>query len=124
MSADSPTVLLRLDELDDPGSRGLVVRLAGRDHDVFVVRSGNTARAYLNSCPHTGAPLDWQPDRFLSPDQRHIQCAMHAALFRIHDGVCVAGPCAGEALVMLPTAIEDGALVCYPERFRMPGGRR
>ena len=120
MTGSTPIPLCRLDELADPGSRGLVIRHAGSDYHVFVVRRGNQAHGYLNSCPHTGAPLDWVQDEFLSPDQSHIQCAMHAALFRLDDGVCVAGPCAGQALTRLPVAVEDGVVMLLPAQFRVP----
>jgi nitrite reductase/ring-hydroxylating ferredoxin subunit len=121
MTGSTPITLCRLDELADPGSRGLVISHAGSDYDVFVVRRGNQAHAYLNRCPHTGAPLDWVQHQFLSHDQCHIQCAMHAALFRIEDGVCVAGPCTGDALTRLPVAIEHGTLVLLPAQFLWPG---
>lgn len=79
-------------------------------HDVFVVRMQGEVYAYHNRCPHTGAPLDWVPDQFLSLDGRHIQCANHAALFRVHDGFCIAGPCSGQALKRLPVIVSDGEI--------------
>ena len=50
---------------------------------LFVVRTGATVRAYENSCPHTGGPLDWVPDQFLTREKDMILCATHGALFRI-----------------------------------------
>ena len=79
--------------------------------DLFVVRFGTEVRAYLNSCPHTGGPLDWVPDQFLSLDRQHMQCATHAALFRWQDGACVAGPCAGDTLTALPVDVVDGRVL-------------
>jgi len=35
-----------------------------------------------------------------------IQCATHGALFRIRDGYCVAGPCAGQGLIPLEVKVE------------------
>jgi nitrite reductase/ring-hydroxylating ferredoxin subunit len=107
----SRTVICRLDELDDPGSRGMTVMHGGEAHDVFVVRLGGQVFGYRNSCPHTGGPLDWVPDRFLSLDRDYIQCATHDALFRLHDGKCVAGPCKGDGLVAVPVIIEAGDVV-------------
>lgn len=124
MTERSLIPLCRLDELDDPGSRGLQISWQGRKYEILVVRSGDALYAYLNSCPHTGAPLDWMPDQFLSADQRHIQCAMHAALFRIEDGTCVAGPCVGDALKPIPARLEHGVLQFCPEQFREPGNGR
>lgn len=109
--ADSTTTrLCRLDELAEGGSRGLTVSLGGRMHDVFVVRSSGAVYAYFNRCPHTGAPLDWVADQFLSLDGQHIQCAMHGALFRIGDGLCIAGPCSGQSLDSLAVTVRDGGL--------------
>lgn len=42
--------------------------------------------------------MDWVHGRFLDEDQRLIQCSTHGALFRIGDGYCVGGPCAGDRL--------------------------
>ena len=103
--------VLALDELQDPGSKGVTVTCDSRLFDLFVVRRGDEVRAYLNNCPHTGAPLDWVPDQFLSLDNKHIQCAMHDALFRWEDGECVAGPCRGDALTAVPARVEDGQVM-------------
>jgi nitrite reductase/ring-hydroxylating ferredoxin subunit len=42
--------------------------------------------------------MDWVTDQFLDLDREYIECATHAALFCIWDGVCVAEPCAGDCL--------------------------
>ncbi len=104
-------VLCRFDELADPGSRAMTVALPDGPREVFVVRQANRVYAYLNQCPHTGGPLDWVPDQFLNLEQDHIQCATHAALFRIHDGFCVAGPCSGDHLTAVPASVENGMIV-------------
>jgi len=102
------TTVCRLDELDDPGSRGATMALGSQLRDVFVVRQGGQVFAYLNSCPHTGGPLDWVPDQFLNIDKDSIQCATHDALFKLHDGKCFAGPCIGASLTSVPVVIEAG----------------
>ena len=104
----SRTVVCKFDDLADPDCRGLELVVAGRPYDVFVVRQGRQVYAYLNSCPHTGGPLDWVPHQFLDLDKTFIQCATHDALFRINDGLCVAGPCHGERLTALPVILHDG----------------
>ncbi|MDH3872219.1 MAG: Rieske (2Fe-2S) protein [Gammaproteobacteria bacterium] len=107
----SGTVVCRLEELQDPGSRGVTVQQGGHLYDVLVVRRGRQVFCYLNSCPHTGSPLDWMPDQFLSLDKHHIQCATHAALFRIEDGICIAGPCSGDALTPVPVVIDGDRVI-------------
>jgi nitrite reductase/ring-hydroxylating ferredoxin subunit len=118
--------LCRLDELDVPGSRGLTVTCGDRSYDIFLVRTDAGVFGYLNSCPHTGAPLDWMPDRFLNPDLTHIQCAMHAAVFNVQDGLCIAGPCHGDTLKAVPLSVEAGVVYFLQRAFcdrRDPAGR-
>jgi nitrite reductase/ring-hydroxylating ferredoxin subunit len=78
---------------------------------IFVVRWENELKGYLNSCPHIGMPLDWTPDKFFAADDRHLICATHGALFLPEDGMCVVGPCHGEALEKVEIAVEDGWIV-------------
>jgi nitrite reductase/ring-hydroxylating ferredoxin subunit len=95
----------------DPGSKGFEIQVADREPvRLFVVRKHGVAAAFLNRCPHTGAPLEWLPDQFLDPDTGFIQCAMHGALFRPDDGYCVRGPCVGRSLTALPLHERDGHL--------------
>lgn len=77
----------------------------------FVVRDeeGSLA-AYTNSCPHTGAPLNWTPDQFLTTSGRYIQCSVHGAMFKVDDGECFSGPCAGKFLTPLDIHEEHGDL--------------
>jgi len=105
------TVLCRIEDLHDPGSRGITVQLPDRQLDLFVVRRNGNVYAYVNRCPHTGSPLDWVPHDFLTPDGNYIQCATHAALFQVEDGLCVAGPCTGDGLVAIPVKVETGLVV-------------
>jgi nitrite reductase/ring-hydroxylating ferredoxin subunit len=106
------TALCRLDEIAAPGSRGFSLGSGVERREIFVVRDAvGEARAYVNSCPHTGGPLDWVEHQFLSLDRRLILCATHGALFRIEDGHCVHGPCAGKRLTPLAIAIVDGAVM-------------
>jgi nitrite reductase/ring-hydroxylating ferredoxin subunit len=102
------TTVCRLDELDDPGSRGATMVHGNHLCDVFVVRQGDRVFGYLNSCPHTGGPLDWVPDQFLNVDKDCIQCATHDASFALHDGKCFAGPCVGASLTPVPVVIDAG----------------
>ena len=70
---------------------------------------------YINSCPHLGVPLDWVEGRFLNLDGTRIMCATHGAEFRINDGMCVRGPCRGDALTKVPCTIENGIVMVPPE---------
>ena len=111
----SPASLCRVDEIKEPGSRVFRLGSGSEMRAVFVVRHGGRVVAYENSCPHTGSPLDWRPGGFLDIEKRHILCATHGALFRIEDGYCLAGPCAGQGLKPVAIAIDSGVICLSPE---------
>jgi nitrite reductase/ring-hydroxylating ferredoxin subunit len=103
---DKGLPLCRLDDIADPGSKGFELE----DRSIFVVRRGAAVTGYVNSCPHTGGPLDWTEDQFLDFAREHIVCATHGAMFRIGDGHCIAGPCAGDRLTPVRIALIEGVL--------------
>lgn len=105
------TVICGVEELTDGASRGFAFGEAERHVDGFLIRRGAAIFAYENRCPHKGTPLDWMPDRFLSADGSHIVCATHGAQFRIEDGYCFGGPCAGAYLKAIAVAIRNGAVI-------------
>ncbi len=83
---------------------------------LFLVRKHDQLYLYRNICPHLGTPLNWEEDRFLDPDGALIQCSTHGALFRIGDGLCLAGPCRGAHLLAVPFAVVDGMVMAEPPR--------
>jgi len=112
MGETGPTVLCRLDEIPDGAARCFRATDArGRERRLLVVRRGETARAYVNSCPHQGTPLDLRPDDFFDAQGRHLVCATHGAVFRPDDGLCLAGPCAGESLEAVGVEVRGGCVV-------------
>ena len=110
-------VLCRADELRDGESREFHATPED-EYSLFVVRRRDRIYAYRNSCPHTGAPLNWQGDRFLSFDGSLIQCSLHGAQFRIEDGICIWGPCVRQRLTPLRAMIEQDLVVLLPEDKR------
>jgi nitrite reductase/ring-hydroxylating ferredoxin subunit len=78
---------------------------------VFVVRWEGVLSAYENACPHMGTPLNFLPDRFFDRAGQHLLCATHGALFRVADGFCIAGPCAGKSLKPMAISIERDDIV-------------
>lgn len=109
--SDGSIVLLDLNDLPDGACRGFSLPLQAGGGEGFLVRQGNEVYAYLNRCPHTGAPLDWSPDQFLDAEGRFIICAMHGALFEIESGRCIYGPCVNQSLERLPVRLERGRLL-------------
>lgn len=69
----------------------------GRD-TVLVLRWQGELKAWLNRCPHLDVPMQYRKDRFMSADRQHIVCFAHGALFMPGSGLCVLGPCLGQAL--------------------------
>ena len=99
-----------LDLIADGTARNFVLEMkAGRFHG-FAVRNGDTVSGYVDRCPHMALPLAQELDAYLTGDKQMIQCSWHGALFRIDDGHCVGGPCAGAALTPWPLEVRDGAI--------------
>lgn len=102
--------LCHLDEIGDGESTAATVERGDRHWPVMLIRRAERVYAYVNSCPHIGAPLDWKPGQFLTQDGTEIICSVHGARFVIEDGNCIAGPCVGRALMPLSVLVEDGAV--------------
>jgi nitrite reductase/ring-hydroxylating ferredoxin subunit len=113
--------LCLLAEIPDPGSRGFELE----EGAIFLVRRGGVLKGYVNSCPHTGGPLDWVEHQFLDLERGHILCATHGALFRLEDGHCLAGPCVGKDLkpVALDVVAGEVRLAHVPSPLAGRGGR-
>ena len=105
---DVERVICRLDDLQDPGSRGFTMGRGDWPLRGFVVRVGKEAHAYVNRCPHARHPLNMEPHQFLTPRGELILCNSHGALFDKTTGFCVAGPCNGQSLERVPVTIESG----------------
>lgn len=105
---DLARVICALHELTDPGSKGFTMGEGDWPLRGFVVRHGDTVRAYVNHCPHAGFPLDGRPGVFLAPGAPIIVCSMHGALFEMATGLCVSGPCNGLKLRPLPLRVARG----------------
>jgi nitrite reductase/ring-hydroxylating ferredoxin subunit len=101
------TELCRLHDIPDRTGRGFALGSGTGRLDIVVVRWGDRVFGYVNSCPHARSPLDWTPDRFMSLDGRHLQCATHGALFEVETGRCIRGPCMGQHLTPVPIALAD-----------------
>ena len=104
------TELCRLDELADPGAKTLYFERWPAMFTGFVVRKDGRVHGYVDLCPHAARPLAPIEDRYLTREKDLLMCAAHGALFRIEDGFCVSGPCAGERLIPWPVVV-DGDVV-------------
>ena len=97
------TRLCSLDALDVSGAKGVDFENGDKRFSLFLVAAEDSGLcAYVNQCPHAGTPLEIFPDRFLTRERDAIVCASHGARFRIEDGLCISGPCAGKHLTKIP----------------------
>lgn len=99
-----------LAEVPEKGAMGRTMSNGGKTRHLILIRHRSGVRVYLNSCPHTGVRLDWREDDFMDLSGVYLQCAMHAAMFVTETGNCVAGPCAGGRLVVVPSHVDHGTV--------------
>jgi len=100
--------LIALRDIPDGDCTEIEVHMEGDLESLIVYRDGDTVRAWLNICPHAGRRLDWAPGKFLISRAGHLVCAAHGASFSLADGVCVEGPCRGEALRTVAVEVREG----------------
>ena len=113
---DAPSYrLCALDDIEDGQSGGYVIETPDKKIALMAIRRGDRVFTYINSCPHIGTPLDFQPGQFLDLARNYILCSSHGALFRINDGHCISGPCVGKNLQELENIIQDGVLYVRPK---------
>ncbi len=103
-------ILAKIDEINDPGSKGVSIERNGTKLDLFIVKNNSQISVFENSCPHTLGPLDWSPNQFLDIENKYIMCANHGALFEIDTGLCIYGPCKKQSLTAVPFTIDDDAI--------------
>ena len=103
-----PKPICSLDDIPDGDSAAIETKIERKRAFLIAVRRGNDVRLYINSCPHIGSPLDFEPGNFLTPARDKIICSTHGALFEIDSGLCVHGPCEGKSLEPVPSRVSDG----------------
>jgi len=110
LSSVAGTALIALRDIPDGGCIEIEAHMDGDLESLIVYRNGDTVRVWLNVCPHAGRRLDWAAGKFLISKAGHLVCAAHGASFSLNDGVCVEGPCRGEALRVVEVEVNDGGV--------------
>lgn len=110
-STPAGVVLGPIDLIADGRARNFVLEIGDAHFHGFVVREGDRVYGYVDRCPHAGMPLAEELDEYLTPDGCFISCGWHGALFRISDGYCVGGPCAGRSLTPWPVLVAGDHIV-------------
>ncbi len=107
-------VICRVDQLADGGAAvRFEAKFSALDRDLpcFAISYGGAVYAYVNSCPHRGTELDWQPGEVFEETGLYLVCATHGALFEPDSGLCVGGPCHGAHLRALPVKVVGNEVV-------------
>lgn len=103
-------VLCTLDQLKQAGILEAEANLPEGPESVILIARDDGVHAYLNVCPHAGRRLDWAPGKFLLEGGRLI-CAAHGASFQLQDGLCIGGPCRGQALTSVAVHVREGMVL-------------
>lgn len=112
--ADTERVICRVDQLVEggPAVRFETARLSpGANLSCFAIAYDGAVYAYVNSCPHRGTELDWQPGQVFEETGLYLICATHGALFAPDSGQCVGGPCHGAKLRSLSIKVAGNDVV-------------
>lgn len=103
------TTLIALSALGDPDARAVDFREGDHLFSVIVARRGDEVTAYVNWCPHAGAPLERPDGRVPIEEGRYLVCTAHGASFAIEDGAC-AGGLARRGLIAFRIEVADGVV--------------
>ena len=110
-STSPPRVLCESVSLVE-GGKGKRFDIASADRAVgcVAIRFDGKVHAYVNSCPHRGTELDWNPGEVFDESGLYLVCATHGAIFDPETGECVSGPCRGEYLSRVEVDEQDGVV--------------
>ncbi len=108
--------MCRLDDLIASPSKAFILQFDdGEEVEIFVVRRGDDAYAYVNECPHQSLPLNWNDEAFLTADGGRILCVMHGATFKLETGEALSGPALPDGCLMkVPVQVIDGEIRLAP----------
>ena len=106
--------MIAFDSMEDGGFVEVDAVLDGDAESLILYRQAGAVRAWLNVCPHAGRRLDWAPGQFLKSREGLLVCAAHGASFELDGGLCVAGPCRGDALRPVAVEVRDGQVWLSP----------
>jgi nitrite reductase/ring-hydroxylating ferredoxin subunit len=101
------TSLCAIDAIPDGGCKELRYGPGDDAFALLMYRRESEVRAYVNKCPHFSLPLNSRPDTFLLLRDSQIMCAYHSAVFRLEDGLCIAGPAHGMGLERVPVRLVE-----------------
>jgi nitrite reductase/ring-hydroxylating ferredoxin subunit len=87
-----------------------------RGTEFILHQTGDAVVSWKNSCLHRpNVSLDPGTGAIVSGDQ--LVCHKHGARFEQDEGVCTAGPCAGDALDSIAVEVRDETVFLTDDRF-------
>ena len=102
--------LFDINDLPEHGGKELIYTENMQRTSILIQKTGDDISVFINHCPHAGAPLNMFGDRFLDMPGKHLICRTHGALFDPLSGICVRGPCKGQALRPVAHTIKNGGI--------------
>ena len=107
------TSLGPLVNIADQTAKEFVFGQGRRIFSMLVVRRGDSARAYVNACPHVWLPLTFRSGSVISADGERLVCSNHFAEFSVKDGCPLSGPVDPEAgLTPVPIHVDaQGSII-------------
>lgn len=104
-------VVCHVDDIEEGASKGFLENEAGQDL-FFIVKIAGRLYGWRNACPHiNGAPMAWRKDAYMNVKKTHVTCHAHGALFEPTTGLCIQGPCLGQALEEVVVRINSAGVV-------------
>ena len=104
------SALCALSDVPETGGLALTVQMPDGPCELMLFRIDDSLRAYLNVCPHMGRNLDFAPGEFLFTPRGELVCPHHGATFELSSGLCVEGPCRGDALRQVAVEVREGVV--------------
>ncbi len=104
--ANAERLICRREQLRNGGvAARFTMEFDGHLVSAFAIAVNDNVHAYVNSCPHRGTELDWQPGQVFDESGLYLVCATHGAIFEADSGRCVGGSCQGAYLAKV--AVSD-----------------
>jgi nitrite reductase/ring-hydroxylating ferredoxin subunit len=79
-------------------------------YSIMLIKKQDQYLGFKNSCPHQGRRMDYASGKFLISESGNIICPAHGAEFQADDGLCIGGPCLGQALESIKIKTNDDSI--------------
>lgn len=88
-------------------TKATIVKHPKFPQNLVLIKYEDTAKAYLNNCPHQDVPLNEAYKIDINPFEKTMKCSVHDAFFTIAEGICVEGPCLNDELEPIELRIDQ-----------------